>query len=90
LTEGEERRAGCGEAEAGVHFIGSGGGGEEARRPTVVEFQSPSVLNELRGRGGGATSFQWGNDGNRAALRFGSPHTEEGTASDGARHGNAD
>jgi hypothetical protein len=30
----------CGEAEAeaGAHFIGPGGGGEEARRPTAVEF----------------------------------------------------
>jgi hypothetical protein len=34
-------------------------------------------------------SFQWVSDGGRAALRFGSPHTEEGVASDGARHGNA-
>jgi hypothetical protein len=34
------------------------------------------------------TSFQWGSDGSRAALRFGSPHMEEGVTSGGARHGN--
>jgi hypothetical protein len=28
----------CREAEAGVHFIGPGGGREEARRPAAVEF----------------------------------------------------
>jgi hypothetical protein len=53
-----------------------------------VGFQSPSVSNEFRGRGGGVTSFQWGSDGSRAALRFGSPHMEEGVTSGGARHGN--
>jgi hypothetical protein len=36
--EGEERRARCGEAEVGVHFIGPGGGGEEAARREAVEF----------------------------------------------------
>jgi hypothetical protein len=35
-------------------------------------------------------SFQWGSDGGRAALRFGSPCVEEGVASDDARRGNAD
>jgi hypothetical protein len=34
------------------------------------------------------TSFQWGSDGGRAALQFGSPHVEEGAASGGARRGN--
>jgi hypothetical protein len=42
-----------------------------------------------RWRGGGATSFLWGSDGGRAALRYGSPRAEEGTASGGAQHGNA-
>jgi hypothetical protein len=34
-------------------------------------------------------SFQWGSDGGRAALRFGSPRVEEGVARGGARRGNA-
>jgi hypothetical protein len=72
-----------------VHFIGLGSGGEEARRPVAMEYESPLVLNELRGRGGRATSFQWGSDGGWAALRFGSPRAEEGTASGGTRCGNA-
>jgi hypothetical protein len=33
-------------------------------------------------------SFEWGSDGGQAALRFGSPCTEEGAASGDARHGN--
>jgi hypothetical protein len=36
--EGVERRAGCGEAESGAHFIGPGGGGQEARRLAAAEF----------------------------------------------------
>jgi hypothetical protein len=36
--QGEEQRAWCGEAEAGAHFIGPGGSGEEARRAATVEF----------------------------------------------------
>jgi hypothetical protein len=73
----------------GAHFIGLRGCGEEASRPAAVEYKSPSASNELRGRGGGATSFQWGSDGGRAALQFGSPHAEEGATSGGARRGNA-
>jgi hypothetical protein len=37
-SEGGEQRVRCKEAEAGAHFIGPGGGGEEARRPVAVEF----------------------------------------------------
>jgi hypothetical protein len=33
-------------------------------------------LNELRGRGGRATSFQWRSDGGPAALWFGSPRAD--------------
>jgi hypothetical protein len=73
----------------GAHFIGPGGGGEEARRPAAMEYYSPSVLNELRGRGGGATSFQWGSDGGRAAPWFGSPRAEEGAARGGTQCSNA-
>jgi hypothetical protein len=34
-------------------------------------------------------SFQWGSDGGRAALRFGSSRVEEGTASSGTQRGNS-
>jgi hypothetical protein len=33
-----ERRAGCGEAESGAHFIAPRGGGQEARRLAAAEF----------------------------------------------------
>jgi hypothetical protein len=61
-------------------------GGEEAGGGGVI---IPIGLNELRGRGGRATLFQWGSDGSWAALQFGSPQAEEGAASGGARRGNA-
>jgi hypothetical protein len=61
-------------------------GGEKAGSDGVL---IPSVSNEVRGRGGGVTSLQWGSDGGRAALRFGSPRVEEGAASGGTRRGNS-
>jgi hypothetical protein len=42
-SEGGEKRVRCGEAKAGVRFIGLG------RRPAVVEFYSLSVSKELKG-----------------------------------------
>jgi hypothetical protein len=54
-----------------------------------MEFSSPLDSNELRGRGGGVTSLQWGSDGGRAAFSFGSPRAEEGMTSGGALRGNA-
>jgi hypothetical protein len=61
-------------------------GGEKAGSDGVL---IPSVSNEVRGRGDGVTSLQWGSDGGRAALRFGSPRVEEGAASGGTRRGNS-
>jgi hypothetical protein len=37
-NEGGEQRVRCIEAEKRAHLIVLGGGGEEARRPAVVEF----------------------------------------------------
>jgi hypothetical protein len=48
-SEGGEQRVRCGDAEAGVRFIGPGGGGEEGRQPVAVEFYSSSISKELRG-----------------------------------------
>jgi hypothetical protein len=69
----------CREAEAGVHFIGPGGGGEEGRRPTAVEFYSSSVSKELKGEEEtGRRRFSGGSEGGMTALRFGSWRMEEG------------
>jgi hypothetical protein len=56
-SEGGEQRVRCREAEAGVHFIRLGGGGEEGRQPAAVEFYSSSVSKELKGgKGDGAAA----------------------------------
>jgi hypothetical protein len=92
----EERRKGECEvrqdvAALGVPFIGleSGGGSrsEELHGGLGVRFEVGRFKDE---RDTVRRRFIGQKEGGRAALRFGSPRTEEGTASGGAWCGNAD
>jgi hypothetical protein len=71
--EGGEQRVRCGEAEAGVCFIGPG------RRAAAVEFYSSSVSNELKGEEEtGRHRFSGGSEGGMMALQSSSSRMEEG------------
>jgi hypothetical protein len=82
---GTRRRAKEGSSECGAErrrrgcvLYGWGGGGEEGRRPTAVEFYSSSVLKELkREEEMGRCRFRGGSEGGMTVLRFGSSRTEE-------------
>jgi hypothetical protein len=69
----------CGEAEAGVRFIGPGSGVEEGRWPAAVEFYSSSVSKELKGEEEmGWHRFSGGSEGGMTVLQFGSSRVKEG------------
>jgi hypothetical protein len=69
----------CGEAEAGVRFIGPGrrwGGGEAAGSGGVLLLVGFKGVEG--GRGDGRRRFSGGSEGGMTTLRFGSSHAEEG------------